>query len=163
MLKILFSIVVLSSTLLFSAEDSTSKFIKQRIEIRELKKELNEFYNTKEAEYKQRKKELEDLLSKIEKEKDEIQKLRDQNLEILQDIKGEVKTKTAKIYNNMKPKVSAEIFNKMIDDGNINEVFDIILKLKEKKVTLIMRYLSIKNASQLTLMLKEFNDNKTKG
>jgi flagellar motility protein MotE (MotC chaperone) len=63
----------------------------------------------------------------------------------------------------MKPKVSAEIFNKMIDDGNINEVFDIILKLKEKKVTLIMRYLSIKNASQLTLMLKEFNDNKTKG
>jgi tRNA G18 (ribose-2'-O)-methylase SpoU len=121
LLKILFSIVVLSSTLLFSAEDSTSKFIKQRIEIRELKKELNEFYNTKEAEYKQRKKELEDLLSKIEKEKDEIQKLRDQNLD------------------------------------------DIILKLKEKKVTLIMRYLSIKNASQLTLMLKEFNDNKTKG
>ncbi|SKB36059.1 MotE family protein [Malaciobacter marinus] len=163
MLKILFSIVVLSSTLLFSAEDSTSKFIKQRIEIRELKKELNEFYNTKEAEYKQRKKELEDLLSKIEKEKDEIQKLRDQNLEILQDIKGEVKTKTAKIYNKMKPKVSAEIFNKMIDDGNINEVFDIILKLKEKNVTLIMRYLSIKNASQLTLMFKEFNDNKIKG
>jgi flagellar motility protein MotE (MotC chaperone) len=163
LLKILFSIVVLSSTLLFSAEDSTSKFIKQRIEIRELKKELNEFYNTKEAEYKQRKKELEDLLSKIEKEKDEIQKLRDQNLEILQDIKGEVKTKTAKIYNKMKPKVSAEIFNKMIDDGNINEVFDIILKLKEKNVTLIMRYLSIKNASQLTLMFKEFNDNKIKG
>ncbi len=63
----------------------------------------------------------------------------------------------------MKPKVSAEIFNKMIDEGNINEVFDIILKLKEKKVTLIMRYLSIKNASQLTLMLKQFNDNKTKG
>lgn len=162
LLKIVFAVTIFTTSFLFSADDTTSKFIKQRIEIRELKKELNEFYNKKEAEYKQRKKELEDLLSKIEKEKKQIQTLRDQNLEILQDIKGEVKTKTAKIYNGMKPKVSAEIFNKMIDEGNIEDVFDIILKLKEKKVTLIMRYLSVKNASLLTLMLKDYN-NKTKG
>ena len=70
----------------------------------ELKKELNNFYNEKETEYQQRKKELENILSQIEKEKNQIKKLHDDNLEILQDIKQEIESKTAKIYNTMKPK-----------------------------------------------------------
>ncbi|AXX93433.1 hypothetical protein AMOL_2491 [Malaciobacter molluscorum LMG 25693] len=159
----IFFIFCFFTILLFGAEQNSSNFIKQKIEIRELKKELNDFYNKKETEYKQRKKELEDLLSKIEKEKQEIKRIRDDNQVILQDIKGEVQSKTAKIYNNMKPKVTAEIFNKMIDEGNLQDVFDIILKLKEKKVTLIMKFLTIKNASQLTLMLKNYTKNNTKG
>lgn len=148
---------------MFCADESTSKFLKQKIEIRELKKDLNSFYTKKEEEYKQRKQELDAILAKIEKEKADIEKIKNQNLEILQDIKGEVQTKTAKIYNNMKPKVTAEIFNKMIDEGNIDDVFDIILKLKEKKVTLIMKFLSVKNASMLTLMLKDYNNQNKKG
>lgn len=162
MLKIvLFSMIFLN--IVFGADESTSKFLKQKIEIRELKKDLNSFYTKKEEEYKQRKQELDAILAKIEKEKADIEKIRNQNLEILQDIKGEVQTKTAKIYNNMKPKVTAEIFNKMIDEGNIDDVFDIILKLKEKKVTLIMKFLSVKNASMLTLMLKDYNNQNNKG
>ncbi len=158
---VLFSILFLN--IMFCADESTSKFLKQKIEIRELKKDLNSFYTKKEEEYKQRKQELDAILAKIEKEKADIEKIRNQNLEILQDIKGEVQTKTAKIYNNMKPKVTAEIFNKMIDEGNIDDVFDIILKLKEKKVTLIMKFLSVKNASMLTLMLKDYNNQNKKG
>lgn len=162
MLKIvLFSMIFLN--IVFGSDESTSKFLKQKIEIRELKKDLNSFYTKKEEEYKQRKQELDAILAKIEKEKADIEKIRNQNLEILQDIKGEVQTKTAKIYNNMKPKVTAEIFNKMIDEGNIDDVFDIILKLKEKKVTLIMKFLSVKNASMLTLMLKDYNNQNKKG
>ncbi|AXH16021.1 MotE family protein [Malaciobacter mytili] len=162
MLRIVLFFIVFFN-IMFCADESTSKFLKQKIEIRELKKDLNSFYTKKEEEYKQRKQELDAILAKIEKEKADIEKIKNQNLEILQDIKGEVQTKTAKIYNNMKPKVTAEIFNKMIDEGNIDDVFDIILKLKEKKVTLIMKFLSVKNASMLTLMLKDYNNQNKKG
>lgn len=143
----------------FSQEERTSSaaLIKQKIEIKELKKELNVFYNKKEKEYQERKKELETLLSKVEKEKKEIQQLHDSNLQILKDIKGEVQSKTAKIYNKMKPKIAAGIFNQMIIDGKIEDVFDIILKLKESNVTSLMKFLSPKNASMLTQMLKNYN------
>ena len=67
-----------------------------------------------------------------------------------------VNSKTAKIYNSMKPKIAASIFNEMIGDGRIEDVFDIILKLKEKNVTLLMKYLSVPNAAKLTLMLENF-------
>lgn len=163
MLSKIFFISCFCTTLLFCAQESTSDLIKQKIEIRELKKELNDFYNKKETEYKQRKKELQDILTKIEKDKEEIKNTRDSNLKILQDIKGEVSSKTSKIYNNMKPKVSAQIFDKMIEEGNIQDVFDIILKLKEKKVTLILKFLNVNNASQLTLMLKEYAKKNIKG
>ena len=63
----------------------------------------------------------------------EIQKLHDEDFAILQDIQGTVKSKTAKIYNSMKPKIAASIFDEMIKEGKIEDVFDIILKLKEKK------------------------------
>lgn len=143
---------------------SSAALIKQKIEIKELKKELNAFYNKKEEEYQMRKKELDDILVKIEKEKKDIQSIRDENLEILKDIKGEVENKTAKIYNKMKPKVAAEIFNQMITEGKIEDVFAIILKLKENKVTSLMKYISPKNASILTQMLYEFNiKNKDEG
>ena len=56
----------------------------------------------------------------------------------------------------MKPKVMAGIFNEMINDGKIEDVFDIILKLKEKNVTLLMKFLSIPNASKITIMLTNY-------
>ena len=89
----------------------------------ELKKELNNFYKEKETEYQQRKKELENILAQIEKEKGKIQKLHDDNLAILNDIKQEVENKTTKIYNAMKPKNAADIFNQMIQEGKIDDVF----------------------------------------
>ena len=141
---------------------SSAALIKQKIEVKELKKELNIFYNKKEKEYQQRKKELDTILAKIEKEKKDIQALKDRNAEILKDIKGEVESKTAKVYNKMKPKIAAGIFNQMISEGKVEDVFAIILKIKENKITALMKFLSPKNASMLTLMLKNYKVNDEK-
>lgn len=149
-------IVLILGTHLF-AEDTAGSFIKEKKEIIELKKELNQFYTTKEAEYKTRKQELETLLAKIKTQKKNIQDIYDRNQVLLKDIKGEVVTKTSKIYNAMKPKNAAEIFNKLIDDGKIEDVFDIILKLKEAKVTQIMKSMTVKNASKITEKLQNYS------
>lgn len=164
MIRVIIVLIFIFVSLDAQEKTSSAALIKQKIEINELKKELNAFYNKKEEEYQMRKKELDDILVKIEKEKKDIQAIRDENLGILKDIKGEVESKTAKIYNKMKPKVAAGIFNQMITEGKIEDVFAIILKLKENKVTSLMKYISPKNASILTQMLHEFNiKNKDEG
>ena len=158
-----FLFLICFGTLLFAVEETSSSLTKQRIEVMELKKELNNFYKEKETEYQQRKKELENILSQIEKEKKAIQKLHDENLQTLKDIKLEVESKTAKIYNSMKPKNAADIFNQMIGEGKIEDVFDIMIKLKENNVTQILKFLSVSNASMITERLKNFNaDNEKK-
>ena len=158
----IFFMFIFSGAFLFAAEETSSSLTKQRIEVMELKKELNNFYNEKEKEYQQRKKDLESILAQIEKEKNEIKKLHDKKLEILQDIKQEVESKTSKIYNGMKPKNAADIFNQMIGEGKIEDVFDIILKLKESNVTQIMKFLSVPNASIITQKLENYNIEKQK-
>ena len=145
-----------------NAVETSSSLTRQKMEVLELKNELNNFYNEKEKEYQDRKKELESILAQIEKEKNEIKKLHDKKLEILQDIKQEVDNKTAKIYNAMKPKNAADIFNQMIGEGKIEDVFDIIIKLKENNVTQIMKFLSVSNASMITEKLKNFSVNNEK-
>lgn len=154
MLKIIFISLFLITSLI--AEETSSSLTRQKIEVLELKKELNNFYNEKEQEYQERKKELESILAQIQKEREQIKKLHDANLETLQDIKSEVQSKTAKIYNAMKPKNAADIFNQMINEGKIDDVFDIILKLKENNVTQILKFLSVTNASILTEKLEKY-------
>ncbi len=158
----IFYIFIFIGTFLFAAEETSSSLTKQRIEVMELKKELNNFYNEKEKEYQQRKKDLENILAQIEKEKSSTQKLHDKNLEILKDIKQEVESKTAKIYNTMKAKNAADIFNQMIGEGKIEDVFDIMIKLKENNVTQIMKFLSVSNASLITERLENYNVNNEK-
>ena len=158
----IFLFFILFGTLLFAVEETSSSLTKQRIEVMDLKKELNNFYKEKETEYQQRKKELEGILAQIEKERNDIQKLHDKNLEILQDIKLEVENKTSKIYNSMKPKNAADIFNQMIGEGKIEDVFDIIIKLKENNVTQIMKFLTIENASMITQKIENFSVEKQK-
>ncbi len=157
-----FYIFIFIGIFLFGAEETSSSLTKQRIEVMELKKELNNFYNEKEKEYQQRKKELENILVQIEKERSETQKLHDKNLEILKDIKQEVESKTAKIYNSMKAKNAADIFNQMIGEGKIEDVFDIMIKLKENNVTQIMKFLSVSNASLITERLENYSVNNEK-
>ena len=159
----IFLILIFVEVYSFCAEETSSSLTKQRIEVMELKKELNNFYNEKETEYKQRKKELESILAQIEKEKRDIQRLYNSNLDVLKDIKQEVETKTGKIYNSMKPKDAAEIFNQMIGEGKIDDVFAIIMKLKENNVTQIMKFLSVSNASLITEKFQNYsNENKEK-
>lgn len=157
---------IISTLFLFSslfAQESAGYFVKEKKEILALKNELNKFYNLKEEEYQKRKQELDSILAKIQDEKNQIKDLYEKNQAILKDIKGEVATKTSKIYNSMKPKVAATIFDNMIEEGKIEDVFDIILKLKENKVTLILKFLSVKNASLITEKLKNFQiENSTK-
>lgn len=159
MIKLLISIILLGSTVW--AQDAAG-FMKERKEIQELKKELNTFYNKKEEEYKKRQVELKAILSKIESQKKAIEEIKAANEAILKDIEGAVASKTSKIYNKMKPKVAADIFNQMVIDGKIEEVFDIILKLKEKKVTQIMKFLDLESASMLTQMLHAYKNNSVK-
>ena len=158
----IFLFFILLGTFAFGVEETSSSLTKQRIEVLELKKELNNFYNEKEKEYQDRKKELESILAQIEKERNAIQKLHDKDLEILQDIKLEVENKTSKIYNAMKPKNAADIFNQMIGEGKIEDVFDIMIKLKENNVTQIMKFLTIENASMITQKIENFSAEKQK-
>ena len=158
----IFLFFILLGTFAFGVEETSRSLTKQRIEVMDLKKELNIFYKEKETEYQQRKKELEGILSQIEKERNAVQKLHDKNLEILQDIKLEVENKTSKIYNSMKPKNAADIFNQMIGEGKIEDVFDIMIKLKENNVTQIMKFLTIENASMITQKIENFSVEKQK-
>lgn len=152
-------IIILLFVGLFAQETqvSSAALIKQKIEVKQLKKELNDFYNKKEKEYQDRKKELETILKKIETEKQAIKDLHDRNNKILSNIKGEVESKTSKIYNKMKAKDAASIFNTMINQGKIEDVFDIIIELKESNVTSLLKYLSPKNAAAITDMLQNYS------
>ncbi len=156
MLRILLSLFLICSFINANQGESNS-LVKQRKEILDLKKELNDFYLKKEKEYKKQKLELIKILTQTQNEKKEIEELYNKNRQVLDDIEGAVGSKTSKIYNSMKPKRAAEIFDKLIEDGKIEDVFDIILKLKEKKVTLILKFLSVENAATLTQMLENYS------
>jgi flagellar motility protein MotE (MotC chaperone) len=153
-------IVGLSFLYLNAAPQDELSSLKEKNEIIALKEELTVFYNKKEADYQKNKQELEQLLKKIEKEKKDVEELNKQNEIILKDIQGEVETKTAKIYDRMKPKIAATIFNQMMDEGKVEDVFDIILKLKESNVTILMKFLNVEHASLLTEKLKNYNSKK---
>ncbi len=156
MLKIILGFFV-TVVLLNAATGESNSLVKQRKEVMDLKKELNEFYLKKEKEYQKQKLDIKKLLAQVENEKREIEDLYNKNKNILNDIEGAIGSKTSKIYNSMKPKRAAQIFDKMIEDGKIEDVFDIILKLKEKKVTLLLNSLSVENAAILTQMLENYS------
>ena len=145
-----------------NAVETSSSLTRQKMEVLELKNELNNFYNEKEKEYQTQKKELENLLAQVEKEKAETKRLHDKNLALLKDIRAEVQSKTVKIYDGMKAKNAAEIFDQMINEGKIEDVFDIILRLRESNVTQILKFLTVTNASRLTQKLEKYNLDKDK-
>jgi flagellar motility protein MotE (MotC chaperone) len=151
-------ILLISFLYLQAAPQDEMSYIKEKNEVIALKEELTVFYNKKESEYQKNKQELEQLLKKVEKEKKEIATLYKQNELILKDIQGEVESKTAKIYDTMKPKIAATIFNQMMDEGKIEDVFDIILKLKERNVTVLMKFLDVEHAALITEKLKNYKN-----
>lgn len=132
------------------------------MEVLELKNELNNFYNEKEKEYQRQKKELQDILTKIEQEKAEIKRLYEKNDEILKEIRSEVVKKSIRVFELMKAKVAAEIFDQMILEGKIDDVFDIIVRLKEANVSNIMKTMSLENSSRLIQKLERYNKDKQK-
>ena len=155
-------IVIVFSLSLNAAVETSSSLTKQKMEVLELKNELNNFYNEKEKEYQRQKKELEDILTKIEQEKAEIKRLYEKNDEILKEIRSEVVKKSIRVFELMKAKVAAEIFDQMILEGKIDDVFDIIVRLKEANVSNIMKTMSLENSSRLIQKLETYNKDEQK-
>lgn len=155
-------IVIVFSLSLNAAVETSSSLTKQKMEVLELKNELNNFYNEKEKEYQRQKKELEDILTKTEQEKAEIKRLYEKNDETLKDIRAEVVKKSIRIFELMKAKVAAEIFDQMILEGKIDDVFDIIVRLKDSNVSNIMKTMSVENSSRLVQKLERYNKDKQK-
>ena len=155
-------IVIFFSLSLNAAIETSSSLTKQKMEVLELKNELNNFYNEKEKEYQRQKKELEDILTKIEQEKAEIKRLYEKNDEILKEIRSEVVKKSIRVFELMKAKVAAEIFDQMILEGKIDDVFDIIVRLKDSNVSNIMKTMSVENSSRLIQKLERYNKDKQK-
>lgn len=155
------AILTIFFTMFVNAQETSSSLTRQKLEVLELKKEFQNFYDEKEKEYQDNKKELEDILTQIEKEKNEIKALHEKNSQVLKEIKLEVDTKVAKIYNAMKAKNAAQIFDNMISEGKIDDVFAIILRLKENNVTQILKFMDISHSSIVTHLLEDYK-NKTK-
>jgi flagellar motility protein MotE (MotC chaperone) len=155
------AILTIFFTMFVNAQETSSSLTRQKLEVLELKKEFQNFYDEKEKEYQDNKKELEDILTQIEKEKNEIKALHEKNAQVLKEIKLEVDTKVAKIYNAMKAKNAAQIFDNMISEGKIDDVFAIILRLKENNVTQILKFMDISHSSIVTHLLEDYK-NKTK-
>ena len=155
-------IVIVFSLSLNAAVETSSSLTKQKMEVLELKNELNNFYNENKKEYQRQKKELEDILTKIEQEKAEIKRLYEKNDEILKEIRSEVVKKSIRVFELMKAKVAAEIFDQMILEGKIDDVFDIIVRLKEANVSNIMKTMSLENSSRLIQKLERYNKDKQK-
>ena len=146
------TILFLFSTFLTAAIMEEGSLFKEKQELMEIKDELNEFYEAKELNYQRSKAELETIQKDIKIEELSIRTLRDDNQRILNEIKRVISTKTMKMYDKMKLGVVVNIFNEMIKNGEINEVFDIIIRLKEKRVMKILKKFDTKTS---TILMKK--------
>lgn len=138
------------------------EFVKQKQELLKLKKELDEFYNIKESEYKKNKDSLNAINVKIQKQLDDIKLTKEENQKILDEIEQTIVSKAMKLYSKMKPKLVKAILQRKIDDGDINNVFDIMVRLKEKRVMKLLKMFDTETSTQLMNMISEYK-NKSKG
>ncbi len=153
------------STFLNAVIMEEGSLFKEKQELMEIKDELNEFYEAKELDYQRSKAELESIQKEIKMEELSIRTLRDENQKILDEIKRVISTKSMKMYDKMKLGVVVNIFNEMIKNGEINEVFDIMIRLKEKRVIKILKKFDTKTSAILMKKMrikKEEDENKTK-
>jgi len=139
----------ISSSLLFAKIPQQSELYKQKQELLNIKDELNEFYEMKELEYQKNKKELEKIQKEIEQHEANIKKIKDQNQKILDEINRTITSKAMLMYDKMKLGVVINVFNEMISKGKIDEVFDIMLRMKNKRVMKILKKLDTKTTTIL--------------
>jgi flagellar motility protein MotE (MotC chaperone) len=144
---------------LYGAVMQEGEFVKQKRELSKLKKELDDFYKLKEKEYQQNKQELQTIDMDIKKQFEEIQQLRDENKKILDEIEMKITSKAMTLYGKMKVKVVYKILQEKIDNGNINDVFDIIIRLKDKRVMKLMKMFDTKTSNELMNMISEYKSN----
>ena len=161
-LKLLLLSILLSSSLC-AIKNSDSTYYKEKEELLTVKDELNEFYETKELEYQKNKTELEKIQKEILKAEENIKKLKEENEKVLQEIKREITSKAMRMYDKMKIGVVINVFNEMISNGEIDEVFDIMIQMKETRVMKILKKLDTKTSTLIMKklrILKEENEQK---
>ena len=147
-LKIFFTVAVMQN-LLFAVVMEEGNLYREKQELMEVKDELNEFYELKELEYQKQKAELESIHKKIKADEENIIKVRDENQKILDEINRVITSKAMTMYDKMKLSIAVNIFNEMIKNGEIDEVFDILIRLKEKRVMKILKKFDTKTATIL--------------
>lgn len=135
---------------------------KEKQELMEVKNELNDFYEAKEVEYQKRKAELESIHNNIKKDEENIIKVRDENQKILDEINRVITNKAMKMYDKMKLSVVVNIFNSMIKDGEIDEVFDIMIRMKDKRVMKILKKMDTQTSTILMKKMRILKDEQEK-
>lgn len=146
----------------FSAVIPEGEFVKETMELEKLKKELDIFYKQKEEQYQKQLKELQDIDSNIKKQLQSIEDTKKENQKILDEIELKIQSKAMNLYGKMKEKLVYQILQEKIDNGNINDVFDIIVRLKEKRVMKLMKMFDTKTSTELMNMMSEYKKTKEK-
>lgn len=159
--KIFLLLFIISINFCFAETQKTqSLYYKEKQELLEVKDELNEFYETKEVEYQRNKAELEKIHKEIKKSEIAIKKIKEENEKVLQEIKREITSKSMTLYDKMKLSVVIDIFNEMIDNGEIDEVFDIMIRMPEKRIMKIMKKLDTQTTTLLMKKMRILKDEK---
>lgn len=153
--KSIFFVLILQITLL-GAVLQEGEFVKEQMELEKLKKELSLFYKQKDDEYKKQLKDLQSINNDIKKQLQIIEKTKKENQNILDEIELKVQSKAMTLYGKMKLKLVYKILQKKIDNGNINDVFDIIIRLKEKRVMKLMKLFDTDTSTELMNMISEY-------
>jgi len=130
---------------------------KEKQELIAVKDELNEFYEIKELEYQKNKSQLEKIQKEIKKSEDSILETKKANQKILDEINRVITSKAMLMYDKMKLGVVINVFNEMIENGEIDEVFDIMIRMKEKRVMKILKKFDTKTS---TILMKKMRINK---
>jgi hypothetical protein len=66
------------------------------------------------------------------------------------------------MYDKMKLGIVINIFNEMINNGEIDEVFDILTRMKNKRVMKILKKFDTKTSTLLMKKMRIYKDNQKK-
>lgn len=146
----------------YAATTQEGALYKEKQELIAVKDELNEFYEIKELEYQKNKAVLEELQKEIEKSEQSILATQKANQEILDEINRVITSKAMQMYDKMKLSVAVDLFNEMIDNGEIDEVFDIIIRMEEKRVIKILKKFDTQTSTILMKKMRILKDTNTK-
>ena len=149
--KILLGLIFIAN-LLYGVTTKEGALYKEQQELMIIKDELNEFYEIKELEYQKNKAELLSLQKSIKKDEQSIIDTKKANQKVLDEINRVITSKAMLMYDKMKLKIVINVFNEMIENGELDEVFDIMLRMKEKRVMKILKKLDTKTS---TLIMKK--------
>lgn len=157
--KILFILIFINLNI-YATIMQEGEFVKEKQELIKLKQELDEFYKNKEKEYKKNNDELLSLDKQIQEKIDLNEQIKKDNEKILKEIKLEITSKAMTLYGKMKIKIVKNILQEKLNNGEFNEVFDIIIRLKDKRVMELLKKFDTKTSTELMNKLKNYKKNK---